>query len=99
MSTVLTGQVQLTGTAQQLDPTQTTANCSAFQIRAPYGNSQPAFVGGVNCTTTGGHILDPGNSLTYERQAQNGSTIYQGRLSDFWVCGSDGDLVTWVALG
>jgi hypothetical protein len=99
MSTVLTGQVDLTSTAQQLDTSQATASCVVFTIRAPYSNTNPAFIGGSDLTTETGHQLDPGNSVVYERQVQNGSTLYQGRLSDFYVAGTTGDTVTWLALG
>jgi hypothetical protein len=102
MPKVLAGQVQLTSSAQQLDPNQTTSAAIAFTIRAPITNSYAVFVGGDNTVTDStAHQLDPGDAVTYKREIQNGQPAFQNRLSDFWVAGTSGttgDVITWLAL-
>ncbi|MDE2102255.1 MAG: hypothetical protein KGL39_33730 [Patescibacteria group bacterium] len=93
----LTGQVAVSGTAQQIDPNQTASKCRAFTIYAPKGNSAGVFIGASGITSSTGHQLDPGQSFTYERRSDNAQPFYQLRPSDFWVVGTSPDKVSWLA--
>jgi hypothetical protein len=98
LANLLHGQVALTGSAQQLDPNGTSGSASVFIIKTPVSNAAKAFVGSSSVTTSNGHIFDPGDELSYERISQNGQPGYQQRVSDFWVVGTTGDVVSWLAL-
>lgn len=94
---LLTGQTAVTGTAAQLDSVFSAASCVSFLIRAPLTNTEPVFIGPAGVSTSTGHQLDQGQEFTYERINQNGQPPYQLRPSDFWVVGTSGDKVTWLA--
>jgi len=98
MANPLHNQVSLSSSAQQVDPQQTASGCTVFMIKAPLSNAQPAFVGASTVTLSNGHQLDPGDQITYERDSQTGQPQYQMRPSAFWVVGTSGDVVTWLAL-
>ena len=97
MPSPLTGQVALSGAAQQLDSSGAAGNCKAFSIKAPLSNAKPAYIGPAAVTSGNGYQLDPGDEMSYERIAQNGQPNYELRPSDFWVVGTSGDLVAWLA--
>lgn len=94
----LTGQITVSSTAQQIDAGQAAGKCVAFTIRAPLSNAHSVFVGASGVTSETGHQLDAGDELSYERRALNGQPFYQSRPADFWVVGTVGDVVTWLAL-
>lgn len=97
MGTLLTGQVAVTGTAQQLDSGNSASACTAFAIKAPKTNTGEVFVGTTGVTSSTGYALDPGESFIYERRNDNGYPRYQLQVSDFWAVGTSGDNVTWLA--
>jgi hypothetical protein len=99
MASPLYGQITATGSAQQIDPTQKAGSCTAFEIPAPLTNAGSVFIGDSAVTNSTGHQLDPGDTITYERQALNTGPFYQCHPSDFfvWIVTS-GDKVTWLAL-
>lgn len=94
MPAPLTGQVALSGTAQQL-ATTTTQNVKAFTLKAASSNLQPAYLGAAGVTTSTGYRLDPGEEFEYERQL--GGTLYELAPSDIYVVGTSGDRVSWFA--
>lgn len=94
MPSPLSGQVSVTGTAQALSASS--VNVTAFTIKAPASNAASVYVGGPSVTTSTGFALDPGDSLDYQRQQENGQPTLQLNPSDFYVVGSGG-VVTWLA--
>lgn len=97
MSVPLTGQVAVSGTAQQLDSGSLAAACAQFIIRAPASNAAAVFIGGPSVTSGTGFQLDAGTDVTYERLSQNGQPAYQLKPSDFYAVGTSPDVVTWLA--
>lgn len=97
MPAPFTGQISLTGSAQQIDPAGVAASCKAFTIKAPLSNQQRAFIGPASVTPSTGFQLDQGDTVTYERIAQSGQPSYEQQPSDYWAVGTAGDLVTWMA--
>ncbi len=94
MPVPLTGQVALSGTAQAVaSPVQATA----FTIKASATNGSNAFLGPASVSASTGYVLSPGESLSYEDSGRVGLPAYQLRLSDFYVVGSAGDVVSWLA--
>jgi hypothetical protein len=91
----ITGQLALTGSAQQL--TGTIPATSVFSVKAPKSNTHPAFVGPAGVTLTTGYQLDPGDEFNYESLSQNGQPAYQLRPSDFYGVGTSPDVLTWLA--
>lgn len=94
MAAPATGQVQLTNAAQAI----TTPRAStAFAIKAPLSNARAAFIGPVGVTLTTGHQLDPGDTFEYERKSQSGQPTYEISIGDLYVCGTVGDVISWLA--
>jgi hypothetical protein len=89
------GQISLSGTAQALSAAP--VNAAAFTIKAPASNASNAFIGDASVLTTTGHIMCPGDELTYERRDESGLPKFQLHVSDFYVVGSSGDKVSWLA--
>jgi hypothetical protein len=95
MPTPLTGQVAISGTAQPLSATTIPAN--AYTIKAPASNAHSVYLGAASVTASNGFVLSPGDELVYERRNQVGSPSYQLQVSDFYVLGTSGDVVAWLA--
>lgn len=95
MTIPLHGQVAVSGSAQQLS--SAAIDCAAFSIKAPYTNTHPVLIGSSIVSLTTGDFVDPGERITYERFDQNGQPRYNLRPSDFWVVGTSGDSVSWLA--
>jgi hypothetical protein len=95
MAAPATGQVTLAAGAKTLSSAQ--VNCVAFTIKAPATNAKTAYYGASTVTTSTGMALDPGESVTYQRNFQNGNPAYPLGPSDIYVCGTSGDVLTWFA--
>ncbi len=95
VSVPITGQVAVTGTAQPLSTSPVIA--TAYSIKAPASNAHPVFLGKAGVLLTTGHQLDPGDSLDYQLSSQSGEPIFSLQVSDFFVVGTSGDVVTWLA--
>lgn len=97
MGVPLHGQVSASASAQQL--TSNTSQVAAFTIKAPASNTAPVFIGASAVTTANGHQLDPGDTVDYQVEVQNGQTRLELRPSDFYVvsAGSGTTVVTWLA--
>lgn len=97
MTVPLHGQIAVSGSAQQIDPSQIAGACTAFTLKAPLSNSKPVYIGSSTVTASNGFQLDPGDELTYERASQNGQPFYQIRPADLYVVGTSPDTVSWLA--
>lgn len=96
MPAPFSGQVSLTASAQQVDPTTAASSCTAFSIKAPLSNANPAYIGRSGVTIGTGYQLDPGDEFSYERISQSGVPRYESQPSDFWAVGTSGDKVCWL---
>ena len=94
------GQITTTGSAQQVDPTNAGASCTAFELYAPLTNSATGiFLGDSSVTQNNGFQLDPGNSRIIERTTQNNGVTYTSKPSDFYVrLVTSGDKLCWWAI-
>jgi hypothetical protein len=95
MAAPLTGQLQITGTAQQLTgPVQV----AAFEIKAPSSNINTIYIGQAGVTPTSGHAMEPGDRLAYQRSDQHGETRLSLAPADFYAVGTPGssDVLTWL---
>jgi len=95
MASPLTGQVAVSAVAQQLSSRIT--ETVGYTIKAPLTNVQPVYIGASGVTTGTGYQLDPGDELQYERLNQSGQPIYKLEVSDWWVVGTSGDKLVWLA--
>lgn len=97
MAFPLSGQIVLSGTAQPLSATP--VDTTAWSVKAPLTNVNPVFIGPPGVTTSSGHQLDPGDSMEYERSAQNGQPMYPIGPNDCYGVGTAnaGDKLTWFA--
>lgn len=95
MATPLYGQVVVTGSAMPLSAV--TLAPAAFSVKAPSTNANPVYLGDVNVTVSTGYALNPGDSLDYENSDESGKPRYSLSVSDFYVAGTNGDVVTWLA--
>jgi hypothetical protein len=89
-----TGQVVVTGTAQALSPTS--LNETAFTLKAAVTNAHPVYVGSATVTAGTGFRLDPGDSISVEKNSQLGRPSYQVGVADFSVVGTTPDVVSWL---
>jgi hypothetical protein len=96
MPILLTGQAVCTGVNNAIPLSSTPIQAQAFTIKAPLTNSAKVAIGTSTVTLTTGHLLDPGETFTYQRNTQ-GPTKYELEPSDFYVAGSLNDLVSWLA--
>ncbi len=94
MPAPITGQVNLSASAQPLSATP--IESSAYSIKASAENGQAAYVGSASVTTGIGHELAPGESLDYERNNQSGQPRFQINIADWYAVGTSGDKITWV---
>lgn len=95
MPTPLYGQVSVSSTAQVLSATA--VNAAGFTIKAPSTNANLVYLGDSAVTSSNGHILGPGDEFTYERRDESGLPRFQLHVSDFWVAGTAGDKLSWLA--
>ena len=91
------GQATGTGLSNAIALSATPVPCTAFVLKAPLSNKGPVFIGPAGVTSTTGHQLDQGDEYTYERLSQSGQPRYELSVSDFYMAGQSGDLVTWLA--
>lgn len=89
------GQIVLTTSPQALSATQVSGE--TFTIKAPVTNVGSAYLGASTVSTTTGYQLDPGESVDYQRNDQHGQGRLQLRVNDFYVLGTAGDTLTWLA--
>lgn len=97
MPAPLSGQAPCSGTNTVVPLSATPVTCVAFVIKAPVANGAPVFIGGSGMTVNNGYQLDPGDTFGYERNTQHGGNRYELSPSDFYVTGTTGDKVTWLA--
>jgi hypothetical protein len=95
MATPITGQVQITASAQPLSASS--VDCTAFSAKAAVTNAHPVYVGPAAVTVNNGFRLDPGDSISVERSSQHGRPVYQVGPADFSAIGTAGDVVSWLA--
>lgn len=86
----------MSGTAQRLAP-PTTAPSVAYVIRAAVTNISPVAIGDATVTTSTGFLLYPGESFDYGRNDQNATPRLQLNVFDFYVVGTVGDKISWLA--
>jgi hypothetical protein len=89
----VTGQLAVTGSAQQLT---SVVAVTAFEIKAPLANLNTVYVGASGVTPATGHALEPGDRLAYERSNQTGEPPYQLAPADFFAVGTSPDVLTWL---
>jgi hypothetical protein len=94
MPAPLAGQVAVSGTAQQLSAP---IGSNAFTIKASTLNAHSVFVGPQTVLLSTGFELSPGDTFDYERSDLSGQPRFQLNVSDFWVIGTSGDMVSWLA--
>lgn len=95
MPPILTGQVSVGAAIQPLSASVT--ETVGYTIKAPLSNSQPVYLGNSSVSPTTGYQLDPGDELAYERLNQAGQPVYKYEVSDWYVVGTTGDKITWLA--
>ena len=92
MAAPLTGQITVSGSAQQIS----TLNPSAYTIKASSTNGNPVFIGTSSVTTGTGFRLDAGETFDVEKRQINGLPRYETALSEWYVVGTASDVVSWV---
>src|SRR5579884_2712434 len=97
MAAPLTNQATCTGNSNSVALSSVPITCTAFVIKAPLSNSAAVFIGPSGVTSALGHQLDPGDEYTYERNTQTGANRYELSVESFYVAGTSGDKVTWLA--
>lgn len=98
MAFPLTGQVAITGTAQQLDSNNTAALCAAWSVKAPSTNANTVYVGPPGVTTGTGYPLTPGDEFEYTRQFNTISPSLQLVPTNIYAVGTAGtDVLAWFA--
>ncbi len=94
MPAPITGQVNLSASAQPLSATP--IESSAYSIKASAYNGGPAYIGNAGVTASTGHELAPGETQDYERNNQSGQPRFQINIADWYAVGTSGDKITWV---
>lgn len=89
------GQIAITTSAQRLTALQ--IECHAFTIKAATANAASVYIGALGVTTSTGYELAAGETFEYERNVSIGGTPYTLSPQDFYVIGSNGDHVSWLA--
>lgn len=70
---------------------------TAFSVKAPSANAGTVFIGNSGVSTSSGHYLEPGDFIDYEHNDQHGEAKYLLNVSDFYVTGTSGDKISWLA--
>jgi hypothetical protein len=92
----VSGQITVSGTAQQLSATA--VGGSALLLKAPASNANAVYIGPSTVTTSTGFPLDPGEDFTIEHRSQNGLPKYETTAADLYVVGTASDKLGWIVL-
>jgi hypothetical protein len=88
-----TGQVTISASPQRLSGTITTID--EYIVKVPSTNAGPAYVGDSAVTTSTGHILEPGDTLTLVVDVASGQPKFEVRPHELYVVGTAGDKISW----
>ena len=95
MPAPLTGQAVCTGPNNPIPLANTQVIVQGFVVKAPATNTAQVAIGASNVTLTTGHLLDPGETFTYQRNTEL-TNRYELKPSDLYVAGTSGDVVSWL---
>jgi hypothetical protein len=98
MAVPFTGQVAITGTAQQLDASNIAGSAAAWSVKAPSTNANTVYIGPAGVTTGTGYPLTPGDEFEYTRMFNQITPLLQLVPTNLFAVGTAGsDVLAWFA--